>query len=271
MARLEWDKTVERLYETGIDRGVLYVPNDQGIYDNGFAWNGLTAIKENFAADNTKPHYFDGIKYLDSYYTGDFSATLSAFTYPDEFLDFEGVGSLGNGLYADDQNTKVFSLAYRTLVGNEVEGTSLGYQIHVLYNLTTVDPQATFQNGSELQPITFDWQIAGVPEKLRYYRPTSHIIIDSRYFPEDLLQTFEDIIYGSDDENPRLPPLSSIVGVVLGWDPRLIEPAPTTGLSPLLAGVGDLTETKTDGIYYGLPTRRLVPTEVAGLYELEIA
>lgn len=269
MTKLVWDMPAERLYETGLDKGVLYVPNALGVYDNGFAWNGLTSISESFPGDTNKPHYFDGVKYLDSYQTGDFAATLSAFTYPDEFLEFEGISLLGNGLFADDQQSKWFGLSYRTLIGSAIEGLELGYQIHLLYNLTTVEPSATYQNGSELQTITFAWEVNSVPEKTRFYRPTSHIILDSRYLPEDMLKAFEDVLYGTEDENPRLPSLPLLIEIVLGWDPRIIQPDPVGGLAPLVVGVGDLTETKHDGLYSALPTTRLVQTTVDGLYELE--
>lgn len=269
MAKLYWDNMEERFYETGLDRGVLYVPNALGIYDNGFAWNGLTQIQEVFDNDGTNPHYFDGVKYLDSYYVGDFAATLNAFTYPDEFVEFEGVDALGNGLYADDQPAKVFGLSYRTFVGSATEGLDLGYQIHLLYNLTTIESGGTYQNGSDLQPITFSWEITSVPEKTKYARPTAHIILDSRYLNDEMLEAFEEILYGTEGENPRLPPLADLIEIILGWDPRVVQPDPTRGLAPLIVGVGDLTETKQEGIYFALPTTRLVESSIPGLYELE--
>lgn len=271
MAKLEWDKLDERPFETGIDRGVFYVPNAQGIYDNGFAWNGLTAVQEEFKDDKTRAHYFDGIKYLDSYYHGDFSAKLSAFTYPDEFLEFEGVGSLGNGLFADDQRPKVFSLSYRTMLGNAFETGLNDYQIHLLYNLTAVPESVNYQNGSNsLEPIEFQWTIEGLPEKAEPYRPTAHIILDSRYLPSDLLAALEGIIYGDLDENPRLPSLGQLIDIVLEWDSKIIMPQPTSGLSQLVTGIGDLTEINIKGVYYALPTTRLLETGIPGLYELEI-
>lgn len=272
MAKLEWDRIDERPFITGIDRGVFYVPNVQGIYDNGFAWNGLTAVRESFKEDKTRPHYFDGVKYLDSYTTGDYSAKLSAFTYPDEFMEFEGVGSLGNGLFADDQNPKVFGLSYRTLIGNASEESPQNYQIHLLYNITAVPEVITYQNGSNpVEPITFNWEIDSLPEKAEPYRPTAHIILDSRYLPSDMLTVFEDIIYGTSDENPRLPSLGTLIDIVLDWDSKIILPQPTTGLSELVAGVGDLTEINIQGLYYALPTTRLTETGIPGLYELETA
>jgi hypothetical protein len=272
MAKLQWDKIDERLYETGIDRGVLYLPDQEGEYSNGVAWNGLTSVEENFAGEGSNPHYFDGVKYLDSYNIGDYTAQLTAYTYPDEFLGFEGISELGDGLFADDQNAKQFGLSYRTVIGSELEGVDHGYKIHLLYNLTATEDPVTYQNGSESpEPIDFTWLISGVPETSAYkHRPTAHIILDSTQIREDLLAGLEEILYGTDDTNPRLPTLGQLLGLVLYWDPKLIVPDSVTGIADLVDGQGDLTEIRYPGIFYALPSTRLVATTVAGLYTLEV-
>jgi hypothetical protein len=270
MTRLVWDKVDDRLYKTGIDRGVLYVPNAQSEYDNGFAWNGLTAVEEDFGQDTTEPYYFDGVKYLDSYNTGDFAAKLSAFTYPDEFLEFEGMKALGNGLYVDDQAGKVFGLSYRTLIGSYTKGLEQGYRIHLLYNLTANPGDLGFQNGSNLpEVLNFEWDLQSVPEKAFPYRPTAHIILDSQFLFGDILDALEEILYGTEDIQPRLPSLAELIDFVSGWNPRLIIPAPTTGLAQLVNGAGDLTQAKILGFYSVLPTTRLVATKPDGFYLLE--
>jgi hypothetical protein len=269
MTRLVWDKIDDRFYKAGLDHGVLYVPNAQGEYDDGFAWNGLTAIDENFSDDNTDPHYYDGVKYLDSYHDGDFSAKLSAFTYPDEFLEFEGMHELGNGLYVDDQPGKVFGLTYRTLIGSHHQGLEQGYRIHLVYNLTAVPSSLTFQNGSNpSEPLNFEWEIYSIPEKAYPYRPTGHIILDSWYMNDEVLKAIEDILYGTEDTPPRLPSLSDLLDFVYYWGPKVIMHEPLTGLSPLVPGSGDLTPAKVDGIYSALPTTRLVETALDGFYIL---
>jgi hypothetical protein len=271
MTKLVWDKIDEKFYETGIDRGVLYIPNPQGEYWNGFAWNGLTSVDEKFDQDNTEPYYFDGVKYLDTYNLGDYAATLQAFTYPDEFLEFEGIWNLGNGLLVDDQRPKVFALSYRTLIGDEINGISKDYQIHLLYNLTAEPSDSNYQNGSESsQPLMFSWEIDSVPERIMNFNNTAHIIIDSRYIKQEILQTIEDIIYGTEDELPHLPSLGTILNMVLLWDAKLIEPDTESGLASLVAGLGDLTEIHTPGFYYALPTTRLVASSIPGLYSLEV-
>lgn len=310
MAKLEWDKIGERFYETGVDHGVLYVPNVQGEYDNGFSWNGLTSIDESFGDDSTQASYFDGVKINDSYPNGDFSGTINAYTYPDEFLEFEGLDALGYGLYADDQATKVFGLSYRTLIGSDTAGQAEGYKIHLLYNLTATPDSATFQNGSNpSDPVSFSWVIDCVPEKASPYKPTGHIILDSRYLNAEVLQSIEEILYGKDSVpivldglypsgsgpdvvdggtpgdpgsgtsdgnetswtesiNPRLPSLSELIDLVTFWDPKIIVATPSTGLSPLISGTGDLTQIKIVGIYSALPTTHLVKTSVPGFYQL---
>lgn len=268
MAKLEWDRMNERPYESGIDKGVLYPLETPSGYINGVAWNGLTSIKETFKTDTTRPYYFDGIKYLDSYNIGDYSATLSAFTYPDEFLECEGVWSLGSGLLADDQSSKLFGLSYRTLTGNAEVGEN-GYKIHLLYNLSAVPSPMNYQNGSNPNPVDFEWRLESVPEKASNYYPTSHVILDSRDLASDILVAFEDVIYGTEEENARLPSLDTLISIILGWGPQLVMPQLTTGLADLVDGVGDLTETKEAGLFYALPTTRLIESGYPGLYELE--
>ena len=272
MTRLVWDQVDDRLYKAGIDHGVLYLPNDQGEYDDGVAWNGLTSIDESFGDDTTSPYYYDGVKYLDSYDIGDFQAKLSAFTYPDEFLEFEGMEALGNGLYVDDQPGKLFGLTYRTLIGSMQAGLAEGYRIHLVYNLTAVPGTLTFQNGSNpSEPLNFDWDIYSIPEKASPYRPTGHIILDSRLMNDDVLASLEDIIYGTEGTKPRLPSLEDLLDFVYYWGPKFIMHKPLTGLSPLVPGSGDLTPAKVDGIYSALPTTRLVETALDGLYILNQA
>lgn len=207
MTKLLWDKAGERLYETGLDRGVLYLSDGSGV-----PWNGLTGVDEDFSDDGGDPVYFDGIKQLDSPLIGNFSATLSALTYPDEFLDFEGTESLGNGLYVDNQVPKTFGLSYRTLVGNDALLTDYGYKIHLLYNLTasiTGDSHETL--GSSVNPVEFSWSIGSVPVEIAGYRPTAHLIFDSSRMVGTLLQSIEDILYGTALVNPRLPTIQELI------------------------------------------------------------
>jgi hypothetical protein len=266
MVRLLWDQIGERLYEAGVDRGVLYLADGSGV-----SWSGLVSVDEDFGDDASEPEYFDGIKYLDKPLTGDFSATLTAFTYPDQFADYEGIRNLGGGLLVDGQDTKLFGLSYRTKIGNDLKGIDYGYKVHLLYNLTAVPSSLSYETLSDSpNPMQFSWAITSVPTKAPGYRPTAHVILDSRYLNAQMLSGIEDIIYGDIDDPARLPTLSDLMNFVSFWNPRLIVPTPLTGLSPLIPGTGDLTQINVAGIYAALPTTRLhqSPTAPPGFYQL---
>lgn len=304
MAKLRWDEIGERLYEAGLDRGVLYLEDDTGI-----PWNGLTSVEENASEDTSEPRYFDGVKYLDQPYIGNFSATLRALTYPDEFLEYEGVEEIDTGLSVDGQAHKQFGLSYRTRVGNDVDNTDHGYKIHLLYNLVAISEvksYTTMQNPALM--IEFGWSIAGTPVVVEEYRPTAHVILDSRYLPVDVLAEIERILYGSDgyfpgevvydgryapDEprdvidgghagsvmeelpgtenivtgDPRLPSIAELIDLTTLWGPRIIVPNETTGFAALVAGVGDITATNVPGVFTVLPDTRLNAL-AGGYYEL---
>lgn len=203
MSRLLWGQSGDRLYETGLDRGVLYLEDRSGV-----PWSGLTGIDEDMGGSSGEANYYDGLKYRSSAKLGDFSATLRAFTYPEEFLEYDGAGSIGNGLYVDDQSSKTFSLSYRTLVGDDIEGHDRGYKIHLVYNIVaepTSSQHVTHSNSVDLQELS--WKIAGRPEVVDGYRPTAHVFFDSRYLSPEKLQTIENTLYGDQDTNAYLPSL----------------------------------------------------------------
>lgn len=267
MTKLLWDQVGERFYEAGIDRGVLYLADGSGV-----AWSGLTSVEEDFGGDSTSPSYFDGVKTRDTPSIGDYSATLSALTYPPEFLEYEGSGALGNGLFVDDQPAKMFGLSYRTLVGNDVDGQDHGYKIHILYNLTAT-PEAVSNNtlNDSPTPTPFGWKISSIPASAPGYRPTAHVIVDSRHLSKNRLFGLEDILYGTTVENPRLPKLSELIGMMQFWNPKTIVPQSLTGLADLVdatPGTGDLTESDTSGVFIALPNIRLSETSTPGIYQL---
>lgn len=260
MTKLIWDQVGERLYETGIDRGVLYLVDGSAV-----PWNGLISITET-EDDTTSPVYFDGTKYYDVQSIGDFSATLTAFTYPDEFLEYEGIIDLGTGVFVDGQVPKPFGLSYRTQIANS---NVPGYKIHILYNLTALaDPINYATITSSESPIPFSWVISGVPEAVSFYRPTAHVICDSRYLNTTLLTGLEDLLYGDIDTPGHLPSLLELVSFISFWDPKYIVPQTVTGLAQLVDGSGDLTLTNVDGLYSALPSTKLVPYGVDGFYSL---
>lgn len=210
MTRIVWDKLGERLFETGIDRGVLYLPDSSGV-----AWNGLTSVNEDFDDVNVSSYFQDGVKFNEVRTLDAFSATLTAFTFPDEFLQFDGISSKApnDWLYFGSQPvTERFGLSYRTKIGNDIDGAEHGYKLHLLYNLTA-DP-----NGSDHQtqsasptPSEFSWKITGLPIRIEGIAPTVHLIIDSRMADPLKLSTIEDALYGTTLGQPRLPSPDSII------------------------------------------------------------
>jgi hypothetical protein len=205
MTALIWDEVGKHFYETGISKGVFYDYDGYGV-----AWNGLTGVEEN-TTHEVQPVYFDGLKFNDIVTIGDFSATLRAFTYPDEFLPYEGVLQDQEGVLITGQLGNRFGLSFQTKVGNDVEGVDLGYKIHLLYNLTANPTQKSFNTMAlEVEPSEFEWEITAIPEFIENFRPTAHVIFDSRTIEPYLLGEIEDIIYGTLYEDPRLPPLKTL-------------------------------------------------------------
>ena len=212
MTTVTWDQVGSRFFEVGVDRGVLYLPDGKGI-----PWSGLISVNEQVSGNDPNSVYFDGVKYSDVMGTGEFSATLSAYTYPDEFLQFEGVFEAGNGLYVTNQPQQRFGLSYRTRIGSD-EDQDLGYKIHVLYNLTAVPSQKNFQAiGDTIDPIAFEWTLSSMPSEAPPFRPTSHLIFDTRKMSPLLIQDIENTLYGTPAADPILPPLNFFVAYIGDW------------------------------------------------------
>jgi hypothetical protein len=214
MTVLTWDRVGERTYQAGVDRGVLY------LHDGTVAvWNGLTGVDEDSTSER-KAFYLDGVKYLENVIPGDFSGTLTAFTYPDEFDKVNGIGSPTPGLSYYEQPASSFNLSYRTLLGNDLEGTDLGYKIHILYNIIAELDGRSFVTFDEVAQLTeFSWNLSGVPEKIENFRPTVHISIDSVTTPPDILEMIENRLYGTDVSDPSfisMQEIAEIFGYVVG-------------------------------------------------------
>jgi hypothetical protein len=207
MAVLEWDKAGEKTYQTGVERGVLYLGDKVAV------WNGLISLEEDATAE-LKSYYMDGVKFLDSVIPGEFSGKLKAFTYPDEFDDAIGIIEHRPGLFYHEQPPKKFNLSYRTLVGNDLEGTDHGYRLHLLYNLVAVADATSFETmASSISPAEFSWALTGTPDVINSFRPMVHISIDSRQVYPEFLQNLEDILYGTDTTTPRFPPASEVAEI----------------------------------------------------------
>lgn len=213
MTAVTWDAIGERNYETGLDHGVLYFPTGGGV-----AWNGLTSVNDTTSV-TVEPIYFDGFKTIDIPSVGEFSATMKAYTYPDEFLEFEGVVEDSNGMLFTGQRPKPFHLSYRTRVGNDVQGIQ-DYKLHLLWNLLAVPSSKTFDTlSSDPSPIEFEWKLTSVPQVADTYRPTSHIILDSRKLAPALMDDIGIMLYGDVSNDPEFPSLMSLITFIDGWTP----------------------------------------------------
>lgn len=206
MAMLVWDKTGEHLYETGIDRGVLYV-QESGAYPTGVAWNGLISVSESPSGAEANAVYADNIKYLSLMSAEEFGATIEAYTYPDEFMECDGSATLVTGVTVGQQSRKTFGMCYRTKLGNDVDLDEHGYKIHIIYGATASPSEKGYQTISDSpEAITFSWEVSTVPVNVTGMKPTASLVIDSTKADPTKLQALEKILYGGDDgDGPRLP------------------------------------------------------------------
>lgn len=205
MTRLDWNAPGSKVYEAGVDRGVLYIDGLPGV-----PWVGLVSVSDSPSGGDTKPYYIDGVRYLNISAPSEFGGTLEAYTYPDEFEDCDGAEQLANGLKIQNQKRKEFGLSYRTLVGNDTEGQSHGYKIHLIYNVLAAPSEKQYNSTSDSAEIdTFSWDLSTRQAKFVDdafgTRIGSHLILDSRVIYPWALEAVEKVLYGSDTEEPRLP------------------------------------------------------------------
>ena len=196
MSKLVWDQTGERLYETGIKNGVLYIPTN-GVYNKGVAWNGLTAVTESPSGAEATALYADDIKYLSLMSTEEFGATVEAYTYPDEFAQCDGSASLATGVMIGQQPRKTFGLCYRTTIGNDTEGNDFGYKLHIIYGaLASPSEKAYATINDSPEAITFSWEITTTPVNVTGAKPTASLTIDSTKVDAEKLAALEKVLYG---------------------------------------------------------------------------
>lgn len=205
MARIEWDKTGERYYETGVKNGVLYV-QEGAAYPNGVAWNGLTAVTESPSGAEATPLYADDIKYLNLVSAEEFGATIEAYTYPDEFMECDGSAELTTGVFIGQQTRKTFGLCYRTTLGNDVAKNEYGYKLHLIYGALAAPSEKAYATINDSpEAITFSWEVTTTPVNVTGHKPTASLTIDSTKVDAEDLAKLEAVLYGSESEEPRLP------------------------------------------------------------------
>jgi hypothetical protein len=203
MTQLSWGDYGERYFETGVDRGVLYVDDQDGV-----VWNGLVAVNESSSGADTSPYYLDGIKYTNRVGIEDFSATIEAYTYPEEFALCDGSAELyqSQGLFATQQRRKSFGLSYRTRIGNDDKGVDFGYKIHIIYNALATPSERQYQSlGDETEPNIFSWELSTTPVVVPGVMRSAHLVIDTRQAWSWAVTAVEEVLYGTEDTPPTLP------------------------------------------------------------------
>lgn len=215
MAKIQWHEEGKRIYETGVDHGVLY-PKGAAGYEAGVPWNGLTEVSENPSGAEATPLYADNIKYLSLRSAEEFGATIGAYTYPDEFAECDGSAEVVEGVFLGQQTRKPFGLSYRTLIGNENEGTNYGYKIHLVYDAMAAPSQRTNNTVNDNpEASTLSWEMDTTPtQSVEGYRPVAHLYVDSTKVSPEALQSLEEILYGGDAEEARMPTVAEVIALV---------------------------------------------------------
>lgn len=220
MTKIVWDQAGERFYETGVKQGVLYPQATAGAYSAGVPWNGLTAVTESPSGAEATPLYADDIKYLNLMSNEEFGATIEAYTYPEEFAQCDGSASIATGVTIGQQSRKPFGLCYRTTLGNDTDGNDYGYKLHIIYGALAAPSEKAYATINDSpEAITFSWEVTTTPVAVEGYKPTASITIDSTKADESKLKALEDILYGSESEEARLPlpdEIATLMGAVAG-------------------------------------------------------
>lgn len=228
MAKIVWDDSGERLYETGTRRGVLYPKTDLGVYDKGVAWNGLTAVTESPSGAEETALYADDVKYLSLYSAEEFGFTVEAYTYPDEWAICDGSLEVAAGVNVSQQVRRGFGMCYRTVLGNDQQGENYGYKLHLIYNAMASPSDRSYATINDSpDAITFSWECKTTPVSFDVdKKPTALITIDSTKADADKLTALENALYGTISTEPRLPSPSEVIAMMGGSEETTEE---TTG------------------------------------------
>lgn len=214
MAKLVWDQSGQRFYETGVKMGVLYVQDSSGAYPKGVAWNGLTAVNETPSGAEATPLYADDIKYLNLRSAEDFGATIEAYTYPEEFEACDGSAELAPGVKIGQQARNAFGLCYRTVVGNDIAGNDFGYKLHIIYGATAAPSEKAYATINDSpEAITFSWEVNCTPVEVEGFKPTASLVIDSTKVDAEKLAALEAKLYGDESTEAMLPLPAEIAAI----------------------------------------------------------
>lgn len=246
MTQVTWDQVGQRLYETGVDRGVLYIPDSNGVYDSGFAWNGLVSVTESPSGAESNPQYADNIKYLNLQSYEEFGATIEAFTYPVEFGQCDGTASPQEGVSIGQQARKTFGLSYRTRLGNDLLGVDYGYKVHLIYGALAAPSEKAYTTINDSpEAITFSWEVTTIPVPVTDLKPAAYLCVDSTKVDADALAALEELLYGTVGTDPSLPSPDDVLALFDGTVLTATPTAPTYD-----AGTDNITIPSVTGVVY---------------------
>lgn len=214
MPKIEWDKSGEKLYESGVDHGVLYQIDENAKYGSGEPWNGLTTVTQSPSGAEANDSYADNIKYLTILSAEEFGGTIEAYTYPETFGQNDGTANLAKGVTVGQQSRKPFGMSYRTKIGNDTDGQDHGYKLHLQYGMLASPSEKSYTTINDSpEAITFSWEFTTTPVNVPDHKPTALITIDSTKADPTKLKALEDILYGTDDAEPRMPLPEEIIEI----------------------------------------------------------
>lgn len=217
MTRLEWDKTGERFYTTGVSKGVLYIPNNQGLYTNGYPWNGLVSVTDSPSGAESNKQYADNIVYANIKSAEEVGGTIEAFASPPQFDQCDGTRELVPGIYIGQQTRKSFGFSWQTLLGNDLEGTDYGFEIHLVYGADANPSEKTHTTVNDSpEAATLSWEYTTTPVAVPGFKPSAKLTIRSTDFTESKLNELMDILYGTAGSDPRLPLPSELITLMSG-------------------------------------------------------
>lgn len=244
MTRLLWDQVGARLYETGVDQGVLYLPT-AGVYDVGYAWNGLTTVTETPSGAEASAQYADNIMYLNLLSAEMFGGTIEAFTYPDAFAQCDGTSVQNVGVSVMQQTRRSFGLCYRTRLGNDVLAADYGYKLHLIYGAMAAPSEKAYATINDSpEALAFSWELTTTPVAVTGLKPTSLLVIDSTKVVAANLTALEDALYGTAGTAPRLPLPDEVIAMFAGAQTAV------TPLAPTATAAGVVTIPAVTGVTY---------------------
>lgn len=241
MSELTWDQVGEKTYETGVDHGVLYIPDNTGAYVNGYAWNGLVSVTESPSGAEANKQYADNIPYVTLVSAELFGATVEAFTYPDEFGQCDGTAEPTPGVKVGQQNRKSFGMAYRTKIGNDLDQDA-GYKLHLVYGALAAPSEKPYTTVNDSpEAITFSWELTTTPAPVTGLKPTASITVDSTKVGSTQLAALEDLLFGTVGADPVLPTPDAVLAMLDGAITEVETQAPTYNASTDIITIPSVT------------------------------